>query len=124
MYNVVRAGTVISAVVALVFTAACEEGYKTVSVHPEGDSRSPLLPGDSVQLVAVLLQNEVFFPFASSLRPLYDSQERPSEFRWSSADTTIATVSSDGKARVRRPGSTSIRARTQGVTGDLLLIVE
>jgi len=112
------------AFLALAVTAACGEGYKIVSVRPEGESVRQVFPGDSVQLVAVLLQNEVHFPFASSLREVYDSRARPSEFGWSSADTTIATVSRDGRVRARRHGSTEIRARTQGVTGAFPLRVE
>jgi hypothetical protein len=95
-----------------------------VYVRPEDESLRPVFPGDSVQLIAVLLQNEVFFPFASSLREVYDSRARPSEFGWSSTDTMVATVGRDGKVRARRPGSTSILARTQRVAGGFPLHIE
>ena len=119
-----RGAALIRAFLALAITAACGEGYKTVSLRPEGESLRQLFPGDSVQLVAVLLQNEVHFPFASSLSEVYDSRARPTEFGWSSTDTMVATVSRDGKVRARRPGSTSIRALTQGVTGAFPLRIE
>jgi hypothetical protein len=119
-----RAAALICAFLALTVTAACGEGYKTLSVRPEGESVRQVFPGDSVQLIAVLLQNEVHFPFASSLREVYDSRARPTEFGWSSADTMVATVSRDGKVRARRPGSTEIRAQTQGVTGAFPLRAE
>jgi hypothetical protein len=119
-----RSAALIWVFLAVIVMAACGEGYKTVSVRPEGEAVRHLFPGDSVQLVAVLLQNEVHFPFASSLREVYDSRARPAEFGWSSADTLVATVTRDGKVRARRPGSTDIRALTQGVTGAFTLRVE
>lgn len=127
MYNARRAAALMPVLVAVAFTAACDDGYKVVDVRPEGElteSRTALYPGDSLQLVAELLQNEVFFPFASSLHVLYDSRARPPAFRWSVPDTTVATVSSTGMLRVRGAGRTSVEARAEGVTGTFPVHVE
>lgn len=124
MHNVRRAAVLTLAALALPLVAACDEGYKTVDVRPESDSVHQVFPGDTVRMIAVLLQNEVFFPFASSLHELYDSRIRPSAFRWSSADTAVATVDETGLVRARRAGSTAIRARAEGITGAFPLRVD
>lgn len=55
---------------------------------------------------------------------LYTSHDRPGKFGWSSSDPNIATVTSRGLVRGIRPGTITIFASTEGVTGksDVVII--
>lgn len=54
---------------------------------------------------------------------LYTSQDRPGKFRWSSSDPNLATVTLRGLVRGIRPGTITIFASTEGVTGNSDVVI-
>jgi uncharacterized protein YjdB len=48
---------------------------------------------------------------------LYDSVERPADFRWASSDSAVASVGPTGLVTMLQPGEAFISVSTAGVAG-------
>ena len=71
-----------------------------------------IAPGDTVHAVAVLSRGASIFYGLE-----YESVNSPREFRWSSADTGVFTVTPEGLVVGRRAGIADVRASSDGLTG-------
>lgn len=111
-FTAVRSLASLAALLATLGVGACES-TPYVFLATEGPLR--LRPGDSAVVVANYAREEVHFPFASSISVIYTSRERPEAFRWTSYDSTVASVDGHGVVRARRQGTTAIAAETRRV---------
>lgn len=99
----------------LFLPAACGDGTPVPSVAPGATARS----------VTVVLVPSATAYQASAVAAFDDgsSREVTTEAIWTSAEPTVATVSSAGQVTVLKAGSTEIRATYQAVSGGAVLTV-
>lgn len=108
-----RALRILPLALAALAAAGCD-GKPYVRILPAPPY--PLMhTGESVQLIGVYARDHVFFPFASSVQILYDSQSRPEAFTWESSNPAVAAVEQDGTIRALAAGVSDIRVTAEGL---------
>lgn len=77
----------------------------------------PVAVGDTARLSANA-NNPIGWPGI-----LYSSEQSPDRFRWRSSDPGIASISPNGTARAFAPGTVTVSATTEGITGTVSIAV-
>ncbi len=112
-----RGATIVSTsiVIGLAVAACCDESVNAVDFLATAQSvsmGSPFFIGDTLTFVATAESK----PGVPCGQELYSSGAHPSLFTFSSADTTVATVSPQGLVTARGLGVTAVNVITAGVS--------